>query len=170
MCKKCCKGEVHEGMKDINRNRSTTDVLFFIIFLAFLGVVAICAILGASSGNAASLFFGVDYSGNTCGSANLNVPEATRKDLAAKVSVLLQTGPGSVLSLVKLYKFTLVFFFQGFLFIFFFFALTYLFLHTHSHLVLSSPFFSCSNLPFSPPSIFFPPPSCTLSTHVSVKI
>ena len=122
MCKKCCKGEVHEGMKDINRNRSTTDVLFFIIFLAFLGVVAICAILGASSGNAASLFFGVDYSGNTCGSANLNVPEATRKDLAAKVSVLLQTGPGSVLSLVKLYKFTLVFFFQGFLFIIFFFC------------------------------------------------
>ena len=85
MCKKCCKGDVHEGMKDINRNRSMTDFLFCIIFLAFLGAVAICALLGSANGNAASLFFGTDYSGNTCGSANLNVPIATRKNLATKV-------------------------------------------------------------------------------------
>tara|TARA_B100000795_G_C22736692_1_gene413607 strand:- start:949 stop:1182 length:234 start_codon:yes stop_codon:yes gene_type:complete len=72
-------------MKDINRNRSMTDFLFCIIFLAFLGAVAICALLGSANGNAASLFFGTDYSGNTCGSANLNVPIATRKNLATKV-------------------------------------------------------------------------------------
>jgi len=86
MCKKCCAGEVHDGMKDINRNRSMTDFLFFIIFLGFVGVVVICSILGASQGNAASLFYATDYSGNTCGSTNLNVVAAERKDLASKVS------------------------------------------------------------------------------------
>ena len=80
MCKKCCQGEPKDGMKDINRNRSITDALWFLVFVVFVFVVVICSIVGAASGNAASLFYGTDYSGNTCGSANLNVAEATRKD------------------------------------------------------------------------------------------
>ena len=86
MCKKCCEGEVKDGMKDINRKRSMTDFLFCIIFAVFVAVLVICSIVGAAAGNAASLFYGTDYSGNTCGSTNLNVPEATRKDTTDKVS------------------------------------------------------------------------------------
>jgi hypothetical protein len=79
-CDKCCPKEEHDGLKDINRSRSCKDVLFLVLFLAFVAVFAVVAIVGATSGNAASLFFGTDYSGNTCGSANLNVAEAERKD------------------------------------------------------------------------------------------
>jgi hypothetical protein len=87
-CKKCCEGEPKEGMKDINRNRSLTDFLFFLVFVAFVFVVVVCSILGAASGNAASLFYGTDYSGNTCGSENLNIPAVDRKNHLKKVRLI----------------------------------------------------------------------------------
>ena len=84
-CCKCCKGEEEEGMKDINRSRSCTDVLCLVILLVFIASLVILAIVGAVSGNAESLFYGTDSTGNTCGSPNLNVAEADRVDMTNKV-------------------------------------------------------------------------------------
>ncbi len=78
-CKKCCGGEKKDGMKDINRDRSCTDLLMGLVFVAFLVLMAVFAILGAAQGNAASLFFATDWSGNTCGSENLNVADASKR-------------------------------------------------------------------------------------------
>ena len=72
-------------MTDISRNRSCTDIIFLLLFIVFLAAVAVCSILGAARGNAESLFFATEYSGNTCGSKNNNVAEAKRVDMVEKV-------------------------------------------------------------------------------------
>ena len=83
-CDRCCSKEPSDGLKDIVRKRSCKDVLFLAIFLAFIGAFVVITIVGAANGNAPSLFFATDYSGNTCGSANMNIAETSRKDHSSK--------------------------------------------------------------------------------------
>eukprot|EP00505_MAST-04D_sp_SCG-Rhode-Island_P004392 Stramenopile-MAST_4_protein_4392 len=86
-CKICkCQKEDDDGMKDINRNRSCTDILFCFAFLGFLVVTGIVAILGLTKGNVESLFYGSNSVGMTCGSLNNN--HLPKVDMTAKKYVV----------------------------------------------------------------------------------
>eukprot|EP00944_MAST-04C_sp_MAST-4C-sp1_P009183 g9183.t1 len=77
MTKPCCgklcgAKEVDEGLSDINRKRSCTDILCLLLFIVFLVSVGVLAIVGLTSGNPDSLMYGTDYNGNICYGKNSN--------------------------------------------------------------------------------------------------
>ena len=73
-CCKCFKGKKKdEGIKDINRNRSCTDLMFCGIFIVAFVISVAIILAGYTQGNVESLFFGTDANGMTCGSLNNNM-------------------------------------------------------------------------------------------------
>jgi len=71
----CCSSDVSPDGKipppDPNgMDRSCTDILFLLFFIAFWVGMVICAIKGFDEGDIESLFYFIDYRSNKCGQAN----------------------------------------------------------------------------------------------------
>eukprot|EP00657_Telonema_sp_P-1_P007638 TRINITY_DN276_c0_g1_i4.p1 TRINITY_DN276_c0_g1~~TRINITY_DN276_c0_g1_i4.p1 ORF type:complete len:158 (-),score=77.78 TRINITY_DN276_c0_g1_i4:2-475(-) len=51
----------------VGMDRSCTDILFLLIFMAFWFGMIVCASMGFSKGDIDTLFYFIDYQGNKCG-------------------------------------------------------------------------------------------------------